>query len=253
MGRYETPSSEPATAEEGGRGGGGVMAVVDGGRYCYREEKHLTVQKASLFSPGDGYFVYEDKPDNKSELLFRVDSYSPDHLHRYRHELVLMDPNGLCLLTLRRRRPSLHNRWEGFLGEGTDGGKPVFTVRRGSIIGQLFFMEVHPREAYGPAEYQVEGSFTQRRCTVYETGAEDELGAAVAEVRRKVDPSTGVVLGRDVFGLTVRPGFDATLAMGLVLVLDQICGDADCEDVWVPDTEGGGGCGGGCGGEGKSS
>lgn len=47
----------------------------------------------------------------------------------------------------------------------------------------------------------------------------------VAEVRRKVDEDAHVVMGRDVFVLWLRAGFDAAFAMGIVLVLDRITGD----------------------------
>ena len=47
----------------------------------------------------------------------------------------------------------------------------------------------------------------------------------MAEISRKVDPTTSVVLGKEVFSLCVKPGFDAAFAMGFVLVLDQISGE----------------------------
>jgi hypothetical protein len=34
-----------------------------------------------------------------------------------------------------------------------------------------------------------------------------------------------VLLGKDVFSLCLKPGFDGAFAMGLVLILDQITGD----------------------------
>jgi hypothetical protein len=40
-----------------------------------------------------------------------------------------------------------------------------------------------------------------------------------------VDEDAHVVMGRDVFVLWVRAGFDAAFAMGIVLVLDRITGD----------------------------
>lgn len=69
-------------------------------------------------------------------------------------------------------------------------------------------------------EYQIEGNFGQRSCTILNAGKE-----LVAEIKRKVDSSTNVVLGKDVFLLSLKPGFDGAFAMGLVLVLDQINGD----------------------------
>ncbi|XP_068653109.1 protein LURP-one-related 5-like [Aristolochia californica] len=187
---------------------------------CYEEETHLTVLKTSLFFAGDGFTVY----DCKGELVFRVDSYGPDM--RDKDEIVLMDGSGKCLLTVRRKRPSLHNRWEGFLGERTDGQKPIFSVRRSSIIGRSSVTV----EVYGPQmeEYQIEGYFAHRCCTFYNSSRDP-----VAEIKRKVAASANVVLDKDVFLLCVKPGFDGAFAMGLVLVLDQINGDA----YWAVDEE----------------
>ncbi|OWM69629.1 protein LURP-one-related 5-like [Punica granatum] len=181
------------------------------------EETHLTVLKTSLFFAGDGFTAY----DCKGQFVFRVDSYSPDAHDE--GELVLMDAHGRCLLTVRRKRPSLHQRWEGFKGERADGQKPIFSVRRSSIIGRSDVTV----EVYGSPgeEYLVEGSFVQRCCTVFNANRE-----SVAEIRRKVDASTQVTLGKDVFSLCLKPGSDSAFAMGLVLVLDQITSDEDVKD-----------------------
>ncbi|KAF8025365.1 hypothetical protein BT93_F2262 [Corymbia citriodora subsp. variegata] len=193
----------------------GGLVVEDAFR-C-EEETHLTVMKTSLFFAGDGFAAY----DSKGELVFRVDSYGPDA--RDTGEVVLMDAHGRCLLTVRRKRPSLHQRWEGFYGEGTDGQKPIFSVRRSSIIGNTGVTV----EVYGNPgeEYHIEGSFAQRSCTIFSSADREP----VAEIRRKVDASTNVVLGKDVFSLCVKPGFDGAFAMGLVLVLDRITGEADVD------------------------
>ncbi|KAL4333839.1 hypothetical protein GQ457_07G032260 [Hibiscus cannabinus] len=185
--------------------------VVDGD-YIYEEEKHLTVLKTSLFFANDGFTAY----DCKGQLVFRVDSYGP--APRDKAEVVLMDAHGRCLLTVRKKRPSLHHRWEGFLGERSEGQKPVFSVKRSSIIGRCG-MTVEVFNAPGE-EYQIEGNFGQRSCTIFNVAKE-----SVAEIKRKVDASTNVVLGKDVFLLSLKPGFDGAFAMGLVLVLDQINGD----------------------------
>ncbi|XP_030968089.1 protein LURP-one-related 12-like [Quercus lobata] len=186
--------------------------IIGEGGYVYKQETLLTVLKTSLFFANDGYSVY----DCKGQLVFRVDSYGPDT--RDKGEIVLMDAHGKCLLTVRRKRPSLHQRWEGFKGERSDGQKPFFSVRRSSIIGRSSVsVEVYNNPG---EEYQIEGSFAQRCCTIFNAGKE-----SVAEIRRKVDASTNVVLGKDVFSICLKPGFDGAFAMGLVLVLDQINGD----------------------------
>lgn len=92
------------------------------------------------------------------------------------------------------------------------------------MIGRSSVMvEMYDKKA--DEEYQIEGTFGQRCCTIFNAGKE-----SVAEIRRKVDASTNVVLGAEVFSLTLKPGFDAAFAMGLVLALDQINGDDYADD-----------------------
>ncbi|XP_024980649.1 protein LURP-one-related 12-like [Cynara cardunculus var. scolymus] len=185
--------------------GGGVIVEE---RFVYEKETHLTVMKTSLFFAGDGFTVY----DTNAQIVFRVDSYGPDAHDA--GELVLMDPSGRCVLTVRRKRPSLHQRWEGFLGERKEGEKPIFSAKRSSMIGRSNVTV----EVFGgrTEEYVIEGSFGHRNCTIYDSEKE-----TMAEMRRKVDSSTNMKLGKDVFWLTLKAGFDAAFAMGLVLVLDQ--------------------------------
>jgi uncharacterized protein YxjI len=73
---------------------------------------------------------------------------------------------------------------------------------------------VTPCAAAGAA-YEVEGSYARRRCVVYDA----ERRVVVAEVRPKE-----AVVGTDVFRLVVRPGFDVSLAMAVVVALDQLFG-----------------------------
>ncbi|KAK2351266.1 hypothetical protein P8452_29957 [Trifolium repens] len=182
--------------------------------YVYKEETLLTVLKTSRFFSGDGFVVY----DCMGQLVFRFDSYGP--ITRDKEELVLMNTHGRSLLTLRKKKPSLHQRWEGFKGERKDGDKPIFNVRRSSIIARsrtTVTVEVHDNPNM---EYLIEGCFPQRCCKIF--NATKKL---VAEIRRKVDPTTSVMLGKEVFMLCVQPDFDVSFAMGLVLVLDQINGE----------------------------
>ncbi|KDP30268.1 hypothetical protein JCGZ_17050 [Jatropha curcas] len=203
-----------------------ARGVIVDEKFCFKEETDLTVHKTSIFFPGDGFIVY----DPYGEVIFRFDSYGPNS--EPKDELVLMDATGKCLLSLIRKKPSLHQRWEGFLGERKEDDnhihhlqEPVFTVCRSSIIGRSrLVVEVcsDPSE-----EYQIEGCYAQRRCKIYTVSLGDSSKQAVAEIKRKVDPSTQVMLDKDVFWLCVKPGLDAAFAMGLVLVLDQMYGDDD--------------------------
>jgi uncharacterized protein YxjI len=204
------------------------MAIV-GAEYCDPEERVLTVRKTSHFFPGDGFAAYDSRTGG---LAFRADTYGRGHGGGAASsgELALLGPAGEPLLTVRRRRPSLHQRWEGFLGARADGQKPLFSARRPSILGGAAagaIVELLPPPlSSSPELLRVDGSFARRCCRVVAAPkAEGEKAKLVAEIKRKVDEGTRVVMGRDVFVLKVSPGFDAALAMGIVLVLDQIAGD----------------------------
>ncbi|XP_060171222.1 protein LURP-one-related 12-like [Lycium barbarum] len=196
---------------------GKLAPIIEDALIVYKEEDtNLTVLKTSLFFTGDGFAAY----DCKGEMVFRVDTYNPDS--RDQVELVLMDASGKCLLTLRRKRPSLHQRWEGYLGEKMGGQKPIFSVRRSSMMGSST-VTVEGYNNNAEEEFEIDGSFAERSCTFLNADKE-----SVAEIRRKVDANCdNFMLDKDVFSLSIKPGFDGAFAMGLVLVLDQILAD-DC-------------------------
>ncbi|XP_052165187.1 protein LURP-one-related 12-like [Oryza glaberrima] len=88
------------------------------------------------FSPGDGCAAYDHRTGG---LAFRADTYGHGRGHGGKAasdgELALLGPAGEALITVRHHRPSLHQRWEGYLGARTDGEKPIFSARRSSILG----------------------------------------------------------------------------------------------------------------------
>ncbi|KAH9625037.1 hypothetical protein KSS87_020790 [Heliosperma pusillum] len=190
------------------------------GEFFSEKDINLTACKTSLFFVGDGFNVY----NCLGKLVFRVDSYRSQGGEN--GELVLMDALGRCLLTVRRKRPSLHNRWEGYIGERKEESKPIFSVKRSSIIGRSeVSVEVYDNEG---EEYLIDGCFEDRSCTIYDATSREVM----AEIRRKVDISSKVVMGKDAFSILIKPGFDSAFAMGLVLVLDQINADGlDDDDV----------------------
>ncbi|KMT02822.1 hypothetical protein BVRB_8g194050 [Beta vulgaris subsp. vulgaris] len=193
--------------------------VVVEEKYCYEEKRELTVHKTSMFSEGDGFIVY----DSTGVILFRVDSYGP-----VKNRLILMDNVGKPLLTLLPKRPTLHQRWEGFLGEKSDDQQqlPILAIWKSTMIGRSnMIVEVNNGSH---AVYQIEGSFSERSCTIFHVPSESDNETSkisVAQIKRKVEPTRKMVLGRDVFSLFLKAGFDAAFAMGLVLALDRIDGD----------------------------
>jgi len=161
-----------------------VQVVVEK-QFCSLTPTVLTVWKKSLLFSGDGGFTVFD---SNGDLVFRMDIVNDTH------NLLLMDAHGKPLLTLRRKLPSLHNRWEGFLGDKLEGQKPLFTVRRSSILPtssssvEVFMMSSTTYFSLMTstvcADYQVEGSFSQRCCTIY-SAASRRIAAEVGKTKMR--------------------------------------------------------------------
>ncbi|KAJ4979544.1 hypothetical protein NE237_010324 [Protea cynaroides] len=197
----------------------------------------LTVWKKSLLFNCTGFTVF----NAKGNLVFRVDNYISGN----KGEIVLMDDAGKSLLTIRRKRLSLvADTWLVYDGETT--ANPRFSVKKkqGSLSNSKSLAHVSPgcggNQGQGNGGrgsgsgsgngksssddekkkliYEIEGSYAQRCCLIY-----DESRRCVAEMRPK-EAVAGVCFGVDVFRLIVQPELDPTVAMALVILLDQMFG-----------------------------
>ncbi|KAL6619044.1 hypothetical protein ACP70R_034183 [Stipagrostis hirtigluma subsp. patula] len=192
----------------------------------------LTVWRKSLLFNCRGFTVF----DARGNLVYRVDSYASDS----RAEVVLMDAAGRPVLTVRRRKliGLGADQWLVYAGEETRRTPPLYAVKRAGAAAQYMrgggakcMAHVAPcsgavagkaaAAAGGAGGYEVEGSYLRRCCTVY-----DERRRAVAEVRPKE------AVGSDVFRLVVQPGMEVSLAMAVVLALDQMFGKPSLLRSW---------------------
>lgn len=170
----------------------------------------LTVWRKSLLFNCRGFTVF----DASGNLVYRVDSYASDS----RAEVVLMDAAGRPVLTVRRKKKAIGalvggDQWLVFPGE-EKRVPPLYAVKRGGNKSMAHVAACGGD--VGGGRYEVEGSYARRCCVVY-----DEQRRAVAEVRPKE------AVGTDVFRMVVRPaaaGMDVSLAMAVVLALDQMFG-----------------------------
>ncbi|KAJ6806416.1 protein LURP-one-related 8-like [Iris pallida] len=170
-------------------------------------ETVLTVWRKSLLLNFGGFTVF----DGKGDLVFRVDNYSSAS----NGEIMLMDASGKSLLTLRRKRLSLGENW--LIYHGDEAAGPRFSVKkRVPFLPSKGLASVTSRGIGSCSSYSVVGSYSRLRCTVY-----DGLRRPIVVVRRK-EAASGVALGGDVFLLTILPGFDASLAMAMVIALEQM-------------------------------
>uniref|UniRef100_A0A8I6X1S6 Protein LURP-one-related 8 n=2 Tax=Hordeum vulgare subsp. vulgare TaxID=112509 RepID=A0A8I6X1S6_HORVV len=161
----------------------------------------LTVWRKSLLFDCKGFTVF----DVKGNLAYRVDSYASES----GDEVVLMDAAGRPAFTVRRKRFSLQGeQWLVFAGEETR--RPVYAVRRSGRGKTMAHVTACAGAGAGPS-YEVEGSYARRSCVVY-----DGERRTVAEIMPKA------VVGTDVFRLVVQPGVGVSLAMAVVVALEQM-------------------------------
>ncbi|KAI3750584.1 hypothetical protein L2E82_21257 [Cichorium intybus] len=180
----------------------------------------LTVWKKSLLVSCDGFTVY----DTKGNLVFRVDNYAAAN----KAEIVLMEASGRSVHTIRRKRLTLADSWLIYNGDTTVN--PRFSVTKHvnfmnakslahvSFTGPGSGLESPKNGSKKNVAYEIEGSYAQRSCVVY-----DDKRRPVAEIKRK-EAVGGVAFGGDVFRLVVQPEIDSTVAMALVVLLDQMFG-----------------------------
>ncbi|KAG0466498.1 hypothetical protein HPP92_017466 [Vanilla planifolia] len=169
----------------------------------------LTVWRKSLLLNCSGFTVF----DAKGNLEFRVDNYSQS----IRNEIVLMDAAGKPLFTVRRKKLSLVGRWKIYDGEADASGPRFSATRRVALFPSLKLARLISCRGKGQS-YGVEGSFSERSCTVF-----DERQRKVAEILPR-EAVGGVAFGSDVFRLVVEPEFDAGVAMSIVILLEQMFG-----------------------------
>ncbi|KAK8926347.1 Protein LURP-one-related 8 [Platanthera zijinensis] len=176
------------------------------------EPAAFTVWRKSLLLNCSGFTVY----NAEGNLFFRVENYPSSSLNK----IVLMNPIGIPLFTVRRKRFTLMDQWEIY--KGAESEKPCFSARkhfallRSESLAHLTACGVSGGGI--KSKYDVEGSFSKRSCVVY-----DERRVKAAEIRRK-EVVCNKTFNGDVFRLIVQPGFDAALAMAIVIVLEQMTG-----------------------------
>ncbi|PWA41739.1 tubby C-terminal-like domain-containing protein [Artemisia annua] len=165
----------------------------------------LTIWKKSLLFNCHGFTVF----DSNGNLVYRVDNYNSGT----KPEIVLMDASGRSLLTIRRKRLSLMENWLIYDGETTVN--PLMAVTKHVNLRKSKSM-AHVTVAGSREKYDIEGSYRHRSCVVY-----GEKRRCVAEIKRK-EAVGGVTFGGDVFRLFVQPEIDPSVAMAILVVLDQM-------------------------------
>lgn len=120
-----------------------------------------------------------------------------------------------------QQRLSLPDNW--LVYEGETAVNPRFSVRKHVNILNNTKCLAHVSPGSNNTKnvmYEIEGSYAQRCCAVY-----DDQRRRVAEIKQK-EAVAGVAFGVDVFCLIVRPEIETSVAMSIVILLDQMFGSS---------------------------
>lgn len=124
--------------------------------------------------------------------------------------------------SLIQQRASLTDTWLVYNGETM--ANPCFSVTKhvnflnGKSLAHVTTTRSPNSNNKKNIAYEIEGSYAQRSCVIF-----DDKRRRVAEIKRK-EAVGGVAFGGDVFRLVVQPEIDSTVAMALVILLDQMFG-----------------------------
>ncbi|KAG0467459.1 hypothetical protein HPP92_018426 [Vanilla planifolia] len=182
-------------------------------------------KKSSMAFVGtDGFSVY----DGDGKLAFRVENYA--RMSKYRlGEILLMDAVGRPVICLRPKILSMHDQWNGYVGDGGNrracSNSLLFTMKRPSVLcgsgkAVVFLRGSDERSmpwgrVLGP-DFIIEGSFRTRCCEIHGVGGE----ALAWTSPKKVGSS--MTLGDDVFALIVVPGVSHELIVAFIVVMDRM-------------------------------
>ncbi|CAM8948291.1 unnamed protein product [Rhodiola kirilowii] len=188
----------------------------------------VTVWRKSLVFSCRGFTVI----DSNGELVYRVDNY----IGAQPEELVLMDGSGHPILTLVRQKRKVLQSWlvyKGESGRANSFTEPMYSVKKQinimgasssssssstRVLANVYSGEPNKKKL----AYTIRGSYPHRSCKILEGATGNKV---VAEIKRKetiMKSGEGLSFGMEVFVLALQPGFDRGVAMGLVLLLDQM-------------------------------
>nr|CAB3495970.1 unnamed protein product [Digitaria exilis] len=171
----------------------------------------FTIWMKSLVLNGSGCTVY----DSAGCIVYRVDNYGA----RRAADVCLMDLAGNVVLQILKKKLGFGRRWEGYRWseqEQERRRRPWFKVARAWAWRGPSHCTCELVRGETTLRYRMveDGRIAASRGVRIVDGA---TGLAVAEVKRKTT-AAGVALGADVLTLSVEPGVDRSIIMGLVLV-----------------------------------
>ncbi|CAA0830579.1 Protein LURP-one-related 15 [Striga hermonthica] len=187
-----------------------TMAVI-GQQYCLSYPVDLTIVRKML-TLSKGNFEVKDANGN---LMFKVNG----KLFCLHDQHTLVDAAGKTIVTFRRKIFSAHGRWQVFRGESTKPNDLLFSVKRSSILQMKTKLHVFlaSNTAEELCDFKIESSWFERSCVVYSRNSNN----IIAQMKKNCNARC-ILMGKDLFGVTVCPNIDYAFVVVLVVLLEEI-------------------------------
>ncbi|KAI4356106.1 hypothetical protein L6164_000153 [Bauhinia variegata] len=178
--RFSSPSTE-------------TPLCVISNQYCFPSKINLKVDR-------DNGVTYKD--NNKHFSVKKV-------LLTLHHRHVLQDAAGNAIVTLYKKKMSMHERWEVYKGENSDSNNLLFSVRESSMFQRTVKWDVFLANNSSEKVCDFRIKATQQACVIY--ARKDEW--IIAEM---------ATVNNGFFEICVNPNIDYAFIASLVMILDTI-------------------------------
>nr|GLL24382.1 protein LURP-one-related 15-like [Ipomoea trifida] len=191
----------------------GNPLVVISPEYCTPYHLQISIKKKVYFLAGNGYEV---KDAAKGTILFKVENI-PTFINS---KVVVYDPAGNSIITLRRKAFTWRTRWKVYRGESKEEKDLIFSARESSAFQFNTNLDVFlaGNTSEQVCDYKMKTSgFTQSTCDIYVKPS----STLIAEMKKKVTAGS-IFLGKDNFTVTLQPNVDQAFIVALIVILQEI-------------------------------
>ncbi|XP_019186307.1 PREDICTED: protein LURP-one-related 15-like [Ipomoea nil] len=190
----------------------GNPLVVISPEYCAPHHLQISIKKKLHFLAGNGYEV---KDAASSRILFKVENIPTF----FNSKVVVFDPAGNSIITLRRKAFTWRTRWKVYRGESKEEKDFIFSARTSSAFQFTTNLDVFlaGNTSEQVCDYKMKTSFAQSTCDIYVKPS----STLIAQMQKKVTAGS-IFLGKDNFMVTLQPNVDQAFIVALIVILQEI-------------------------------
>ncbi|XP_072980348.1 protein LURP-one-related 6 [Typha angustifolia] len=196
---------------------GGSASPIVSKIFCSSSVASLMIRKRPVIVNGGGFVV----TDSSQKIIFFVDGCG---MLGAKGELMVKDGDGASILFIRKKGGvvqalSTHNRWNGYSMDYQETNKLIFSFSEPKpcfAARSAIRIRVEPRSRNKDWDFEVNGSFADKICTII-----DHSRNVVAQVGVKE-----LIGSKDFYHVVVQPGYDQAFVVGVIAVLDNIHGES---------------------------